>query len=67
VEDPIDPGVGLMVLTKPGRFVEKGQEIIELRYRDGVRLQAARPLAERAIAIEDVPGSARPLILGHLS
>jgi len=67
VEDPIDPGVGLMVLTKPGRFVEKGQEIVELRYRDRVRLQAARPLAERAIAIEDVPGSARPLILGHLS
>src|SRR5438067_10696698 len=51
VEDPIDPGVGAMLLAKPGDRVEWGQPLVELHYRDSTRLAEAQALALGAAKI----------------
>ena len=67
VEDPVDPGVGVMVLAKPGDQVRAGDSVLELHYRDRARLDAAEVLAGRAIAIGDERPPLRPLILEEVS
>jgi pyrimidine-nucleoside phosphorylase len=64
VQDPIDPAVGLMVLAKPGDEVMAGDAVLELHYRDLARLDAAIPLAARAVAIGDARPVVGPLVLG---
>ena len=64
VEDAIDPGVGIMVLAPPGRAVRAGDPVLELHYRARARLDAALPLASRAVAIDERRAPERPLILG---
>lgn len=51
VEDAVDPGVGAMLLAKPGDRVAWGQPLVELHYRDSSRLAEAQTLALRAIKI----------------
>jgi hypothetical protein len=41
--------------------------VLELHYRDRPRLDAALPLAQRAITVGDAPPAPRPLILGEVS
>src|SRR5712692_3914293 len=41
VEDPVDPAVGITVIAKPGDAVRSGDSVLELHYRDRVRLEAA--------------------------
>jgi len=62
----VDPAVGIMVLTAPGEDVGEGDPVIELHYRERSRLDAALPLAQRAISIGDAPPAPRPLILAEV-
>jgi thymidine phosphorylase len=66
VEDPIDPGVGIMVLAKPGDELAAGDPILELHYRDAGRLEQAIALAVRAIDVGDRRPVARSLIVGEV-
>jgi pyrimidine-nucleoside phosphorylase len=63
VEDVVDPAVGALVLAKPGGPVRSGDPILELHYRDGGRLEAARELVRQACRIGDAPPSEQRLIL----
>ena len=65
-DDVVDPAVGIMVLVSPGGRVGAGDPVLELHYRDRSRLDAALPLATRAITIGDAAPAARPLIVGEV-
>ena len=67
VDEGVDPAVGIMVLVAPGEKVAAGEPVLELHYRDRPRLDAALPLAQRAITVGDAPPAPRPLILGEVS
>src|SRR5215468_2600055 len=45
MEDPVDPAVGILVNVKPGARVSAGDALLELLYRDDVRLARAAALA----------------------
>jgi thymidine phosphorylase len=66
VDEPVDPGVGILVKAKPGDAVRAGDAILELWYRDRAKLDAARALASSAIAIGDSRPAARPLVVGEV-
>ena len=66
VEDPVDPAVGILVNAKPGARVRAGDPLLEVIYREDDRLDRAKQLLTRAIAIEDAPRPARPLIVGEV-
>jgi thymidine phosphorylase len=66
VEDPVDPAVGIFVNAKPGARIHAGDPLLEVIYRDEMRLERALALARTAIAIADEPPPARPLILGEV-
>jgi pyrimidine-nucleoside phosphorylase len=66
VEDPIDPAVGIMVVAKPGDAVRAGDPVLEMHYRDRVRLEAAVRLTSQAITIADEAPPARRLIVGEV-
>ena len=66
VEDPVDHGVGIMVLAKPGDQLSKGDPVLELHYRDSGKRDAALPLAERAVVVGDTRPSPRPVIVGEV-
>ncbi len=55
VEDTIDPAVGAVVLVQPGQQVKAGDALLELHYRDPIRLEAAKALLRDACPIEDTP------------
>jgi pyrimidine-nucleoside phosphorylase len=63
VDDAIDPGVGIMIRATVGDAVRPGDAIIELRYRDPGRLDAALPLVTAAIRVEPQQPLASPLIV----
>ena len=62
-EDPVDPGVGLLVHVSPGTSVEVGQPIVEIVHRDGRALEQARQLVEDAIEVGDAPVEPAPLLI----
>lgn len=65
VEDTVDPAVGITILAKPGTEVRPGDPILELHYRTESALDAAWPLATRAVALGDTPPAIRPIVLEH--
>jgi pyrimidine-nucleoside phosphorylase len=66
VGDPVDHGVGLLVLAKPGDAVSEGQPLVELRHRDGRGLDAALALVGGAVTIVDEAPARRPKVLGEV-
>jgi pyrimidine-nucleoside phosphorylase len=66
VEDTVDPGVGALVLVRPGHPVRTGDPLIELHYRDRSRLDAALRLLHEACPIADEPPEPAPLVLETL-
>jgi pyrimidine-nucleoside phosphorylase len=66
VEDPVDAGVGISVIATPGDEVSAGDAVLELHYRDRGRLEAALPLAVRAIGVGDSRPPARTLIVDEV-
>jgi pyrimidine-nucleoside phosphorylase len=63
VEDRIDPGVGAMVLVKPGEQVSAGTALVELHYRDASRLETALALVKQACVLGDHPPEPQSLVL----
>jgi pyrimidine-nucleoside phosphorylase len=62
VEDAVDPAVGAIVHAGIGDQVRTGDPLIELHFRDGTKLPAARALIHSAICIRDEKLSPPPLI-----
>ena len=65
VVDPVDHGVGAIVLARRGDRVREGQPLIELHHRDGRGLEDALALCARAVTIDDVASAPRPKVLGE--
>jgi thymidine phosphorylase len=65
-EDEVDPSVGISVLAKLGDPVEQDQPLAVVAYRDEARLEAARPLLERAWRIGD-PVDKPELVIGRIN
>ena len=63
VEDPIDPGVGAMVLAPPGSRVRAGDPVLEVHYRDPGRLAPAMELLQRAVVLGDEARPQAPQVL----
>ncbi|MFN4258493.1 MAG: thymidine phosphorylase [Gemmataceae bacterium] len=67
VEDPIDHGVGAVLLAKRGAAVRQGDGLIELHYADETRLAVALPLLEQACVIrDDAATNEAPVILDEV-
>ena len=62
--DAVDPAAGIMLLKKPGDAVSAGDTLMELRYNDGSRLDAAVALARQAAVIDDHAPPEQPLVMG---
>jgi len=67
VEDKVQPGVGAVVLARPGDPVREGDVLLELHYRDDDRLPGALALLEGACPIDDAPPAVGPMILEEVS
>jgi pyrimidine-nucleoside phosphorylase len=59
--DPVDHAAGIRVEVRPGDRVERGAVLLALHYNDNARIEAARTLAESAIAF-GTPPAATPLV-----
>jgi pyrimidine-nucleoside phosphorylase len=63
VEDPVDPGVGIMLLKKPGEKVAAREPIFEIHHRNARGMEACTDMLQRAVTISDAPPKLPPLIL----
>jgi pyrimidine-nucleoside phosphorylase len=61
-EDPVDFGVGLRCLVKPGDRVARGQPLVSLVHRAGRALEEARALCADAVQVGDAPVHPAPLV-----
>jgi pyrimidine-nucleoside phosphorylase len=66
VDDAVDPGVGIMILARPGDPVREGEAVLELHVRDHARVEAAIALASRAIRIEDAAPALSVILVGDV-
>ena len=66
VEDPVDAGVGIMVLAKPGDALEAGQPVLEIHYGDRRRCDAAVALVGRAMTVGDERPVVGPVLVGEV-
>jgi pyrimidine-nucleoside phosphorylase len=64
--DPVDLSAGVVLHKKPGEAVSAGEPILELRYNDPGRLQAALQLASQSTVIGDKAPPEAPLVIGWL-
>ncbi|MFM2162561.1 MAG: hypothetical protein RLZZ383_2073, partial [Pseudomonadota bacterium] len=66
-EDPVDFGVGVDVLCRPGERVAKGQPCFRISHRDGYGLAAATAHLMAAVPIVDAPPAVAPLVQGRIA
>jgi pyrimidine-nucleoside phosphorylase len=64
-EDTVDPGVSISVLAKIGDNVAAGEPLASIAYRDQSRLEAAKPLLERAWEIGEAAAEPK-LVIGRV-
>ncbi len=62
--DAVDLGAGILIHKKPSDAVAQGEPVLELRYNDASKLDAAMTLAGQAVVIGDQPGTPAPLVMG---
>jgi pyrimidine-nucleoside phosphorylase len=62
--DAVDLSAGILLHKKPGDQVASGEPVMELRYNDAARLDAALHLAAQAIVIGDQAPPPAPLVMG---
>ncbi len=62
--DQVDLSAGLLLHKKPGEQVAAGEPVLELRYNDASRLDAAASLATQAVVIGDQAQPEPPLVMG---
>ena len=64
--EPVDHGVGAILLARPGETVRAGEPLIELHHRGGRGLEAALALCGGAIVIGDAPFATPPTVLADV-
>jgi len=64
--DQVDLSAGILLHKKPGDAIASGDSILELRYNDAGRLDAALALATQAAVIGDLAPADAPLVMGWL-
>jgi pyrimidine-nucleoside phosphorylase len=62
--DTVDLAAGILLHRKPGEAVAAGEPVMELRFNDSSRLDAALALASQAVVIGDQPQPQPPLVMG---
>jgi pyrimidine-nucleoside phosphorylase len=62
--DSVDLAAGILLHKKPGDQVEPDEPVMELRYNDTSRREAAVQMALQAIAIGEQPPPPAPLVMG---
>ena len=62
--DSVDPAAGILLHKKPGEAVAANDPVMELRFNDASRLDAALALASQAVVIGDQLQPQPPLVLG---
>ena len=62
--DTVDLSAGILLLKKPGEPVTAGEPMLDVRYNDQSRLDAAVTLATQAVVIGDQAQPAPPLVMG---
>ncbi len=62
--DTVDLSAGLLLRKKPGEQVAAGEPVLELRYNDASRLDAATSLVAQAVVIGDRAQPEPPLVMG---
>ncbi len=62
--DTVDLSAGILLHKKPGDTVTAGEPVVELRYNDPARLEAAVTLATQAVVVGDLAPADQPLVLG---
>jgi pyrimidine-nucleoside phosphorylase len=67
LEDPIDHGVGILVHTKVGDHVEKGQPLFTIHAASQEKLDEARRSLLETLAFSDEPVDPLPLFYGEIS
>ena len=67
VDDAIDPGVGLEVLSPVGTTVSTGDAVLLLHHRNGRGLDEALALLQQAVVVDEVASPPRPLVLSTVS
>jgi len=63
-DDAVDLSAGILLHKKPGETVAAGEDVMELRYNDPSRLEAAVALAMQALVVGDLAPTPQPLVLG---
>ena len=66
IGDPVDHGVGVMILVQGGEEVQEGQPMLELRHRGGRGLDEALALCRAAITVGSIPPPSRPKVLAEV-
>lgn len=62
--DAVDLSAGILLHKKPGDAVTAGEAVMELRYNDPARLDAAVALATQAVVVGDLAPAPQPKVLG---
>ena len=62
--DSVDLSAGILLHKKPGDRVDAGDAVMELRYNDAARLDAALQLAVQAIEVGEPAPPQQPLVMG---
>src|SRR5688500_5172176 len=62
--DQVDLSAGILLHKKPGEQVRAAEPIVELRYNDASRLDAALHLLNQAVVIGEQPPPETPLVMG---
>jgi pyrimidine-nucleoside phosphorylase len=62
--DQVDLSAGILLHKKPGERVTAGEPILELRYNDAARLDAALHFVSQAVVVGDQPPPLAPLVMG---
>jgi pyrimidine-nucleoside phosphorylase len=62
--DQVDLSAGILLRKKPGEQVAAGEPVLEVRYNDQARLDAAVALAAQAVVIGDQAPPQPPLVMG---
>jgi pyrimidine-nucleoside phosphorylase len=65
-EDRVDHAVGITLLVKPGDFVNPGEPLFILHYRDEATCSEATALLGEAVVFFDAPPRPQPLVLEEL-
>jgi len=63
-DDAVDLSAGILLHKKPGETVAAGEDVMELRFNDPSRLDAAVALAMQALVVGDLAPTPQPLVLG---